>query len=121
MRAKQPCLKIKIRGLKAIIHSLSRGEASSPILHQQNGASPNGKRGDPDPQETERIALLERRLQELEGLALRRSYRIEELERELQQGQSNDHRRSRNLHYSIVVEAAQKFATHWEWQQFRHG
>ncbi|KKZ66690.1 hypothetical protein EMCG_07647 [[Emmonsia] crescens] len=74
----------EIRGLKAIIHSLSRGESAG--LTQMNGGSANnGDHQDPD-----RIARLEHRIQELEGLTDRKSYRIEELERELEKHQSQN-------------------------------
>ena len=69
----------EIRGLKAIIHSLSRGDVvSSPTL-----THPNGTNGNADSSEPERVSRLEHRIQELEGLADRKSYRIEELEQEL--------------------------------------
>lgn len=75
----------EIRGLKAIIHSLSRGEAvTSPTATHQNGATLNGSADASDP---DRISKLEHRIQELEGLADRKTYRIEELEQELNQAQ----------------------------------
>ncbi|OJD14877.1 hypothetical protein AJ78_04824 [Emergomyces pasteurianus Ep9510] len=79
----------EIRGLKAIIHSLSRGEPTS--LTQMNGGAANNG----DHQDADRIARLEHRIQELEGLTDRKSYRIEELERELEKHQ-NQSRPSRN-------------------------
>ncbi|PYH94801.1 putative Noc1p protein [Aspergillus ellipticus CBS 707.79] len=74
----------EIRGLKAIIHSLSRGD---PDLHalQQNGIGA-GPGSDHDP---EHIAHLEQRVEEFERMSERKNYRIEELERELQQLQLN--------------------------------
>ncbi|PWY72459.1 hypothetical protein BO94DRAFT_244919 [Aspergillus sclerotioniger CBS 115572] len=73
----------EIRGLKAIIHSLSRGD---PDLHalQQGGFATTAPDHDP-----EHIAHLEQRVEEYERLTERKAYRIEELERELQQLQLN--------------------------------
>ncbi|OAX78448.1 hypothetical protein ACJ72_07244 [Emergomyces africanus] len=86
----------EIRGLKAIIHSLSRGEPAG--LTQMNGGAANN--GDHH-QDADRIARLEHRIQELEGLTDRKSYRIEELERELEKHQSQ-HRSSRNRSGTIT-------------------
>lgn len=72
----------EIRGLKAIIHSLSRGEVN-PDLLGQNGISPTATRKEQDPQQLERIPRLEQRIEELEAVVERKDYRIEELEREL--------------------------------------
>lgn len=72
----------EIRGLKAIIHSLSRGE-SSPAHH--NAVSPS-KHQD---QSAEKISKLEQRIQELEGAVDSRSKRVEELQKELLRAQSN--------------------------------
>ncbi|EEH46399.1 uncharacterized protein PADG_02497 [Paracoccidioides brasiliensis Pb18] len=83
----------EIRGLKAIIHSLSRGEPVG--LHQMNGSSSNNG----DHQDADRLARLEHRIQELEGLIDRKSYRIEELERELEKDQN---RRSHNRSGTIT-------------------
>lgn len=86
----------EIRGLKAIIHSLSRGD---PDIHalQQNG---HKSQGDHDPQH---LAHLEQQVQELERLTEQKTYRIEELERELQQSQTNGSSRARS---STVTAAA---------------
>jgi flagellar biosynthesis chaperone FliJ len=64
----------EIRGLKAIIHSLSRGNpgATGSADHTHN---------------PEQIAQLESRIQEVEELTNRKDERIEELERELQEMQ----------------------------------
>lgn len=83
----------EIRGLKAIIHSLSRGDVN-PSLLMQNGtaATPNGNtESDSDP---ERVSQLEQRIKELEVLAETRSARIEELQRETQQTPPNQNRNS---------------------------
>ncbi|KAL4784679.1 hypothetical protein BJX76DRAFT_347591 [Aspergillus varians] len=77
----------EIRGLKAIIHSLSRGD---PDLHalQQNGFGPGPS--------ADYVADLEQRAQEFERADERKTYRIEELERELQQLQTNGGGRTRS-------------------------
>ncbi|KAL6239351.1 hypothetical protein BDW75DRAFT_138425 [Aspergillus navahoensis] len=79
----------EIRGLKAIIHSLSRGD---PDLHalQQNGFGPR-----PD-HNSDHVADLEQRVQEYERVNEHKTYRIEELERELQQLQANGGGRTRS-------------------------
>lgn len=89
----------EIRGLKAIIHSLSRGDVvPSPTT---NGATPNGNA---DSAEPERLARLEHRIQELEGLADRKTYRIEELEQELDQFQPfPSNRNSRNRSGTVTA------------------
>ncbi|KAF9894273.1 hypothetical protein FE257_007775 [Aspergillus nanangensis] len=81
----------EIRGLKAIIHSLSRGEPNVQGL-QQNGAA-TGTRSEHD---QEQVAHLEERVQEYERITERKTYRIEELERELQQLQVNGGSRTRS-------------------------
>ncbi|KAK2758626.1 hypothetical protein FQN54_003316 [Arachnomyces sp. PD_36] len=92
----------EIRGLKAIIHSLSRGEAvSSPTTPHQNGPMANGN---PESSDPERISRLEHRIQELEGLADRKTYRIEELEQELDQFQPfPSNRNSRNRSGTVTA------------------
>jgi Fe-S-cluster formation regulator IscX/YfhJ len=76
----------EIRGLKAIIHSLSRGDVN-PALMRQNGISPPAGKPE-DNKDAERLTQLEQRIQELEGLADSRSHRIAELQRELDQTQT---------------------------------
>ncbi|KAJ5875490.1 uncharacterized protein N7473_012837 [Penicillium subrubescens] len=68
----------EIRGLKAIIHSLSRGNP---------GAAGLGENGSVDAhkEQSEQISQLEQRLQEFEGTTQSKDTRIEELERELQE------------------------------------
>ncbi|KAL5337844.1 hypothetical protein BJX70DRAFT_224965 [Aspergillus crustosus] len=89
----------EIRGLKAIIHSLSRGD---PDLHalQQNGFGPGPQ---PD-HNADHVADLELRVQEFERVSERKTYRIEELERELQQLQVSG---SRNRSSTITQSNAQ--------------
>ncbi|KAF7116256.1 hypothetical protein CNMCM5793_004332 [Aspergillus hiratsukae] len=79
----------EIRGLKAIIHSLSRGDPNFPGL--QNGLA--SSRQDHD---SEQLARLEQRIQEFEHATESKNYRIEELERELQQLRLNGGGRSRS-------------------------
>lgn len=79
----------EIRGLKAIIHSLSRGDVNPALLNQNGINSPTGK-PESDAKDAERVSQLEQRIQELEGLADTRSSRIEELQRELTQGQNRN-------------------------------
>ncbi|CDM32489.1 hypothetical protein DTO013E5_8906 [Penicillium roqueforti] len=76
----------EIRGLKAIIHSLSRGNPSG---EGQNNSADH----DHDP---EHVTQLEIRLQEVEETTNRKNNRIQELERELQEMhlQSGGRRRS---------------------------
>ncbi|QSS65682.1 Noc1p protein [Histoplasma capsulatum] len=85
----------EIRGLKAIIHSLSRGEPTG-LTHINVGTANNG-----DHQDADRIARLEHRIEELESLADHKSYRIEELERELENAQ-NQNRPGRNRSGTIT-------------------
>ena len=82
----------EIRGLKAIIHSLSRGDPNFPGL--QNGVS-TGLLG--QDKSSERVSRLEQRIQEFEDMNDKKSTRIEELERELQQVQVNGHRSSATM------------------------
>ncbi|KAF5854848.1 hypothetical protein ETB97_011059 [Aspergillus alliaceus] len=80
----------EIRGLKAIIHSLSRGD---PNLHalQQNEI------GSSQPEyDAEHVAHLEQRVEEFERMTERKTFRIEELEHELQQLQFNSDSRPHN-------------------------
>ena len=73
----------EIRGLKAIIHSLSRGDTNTTMLRQNGISSPLGKSDLDGRDPPERIPHLEQRIKELEGLAEHRHHRIEELQREL--------------------------------------
>lgn len=68
----------EIRGLKAIIHSLSRGNPGAA------GLSENGS-VDAHKEQSEQISQLEQRLQEFEETTQTKDTRIEELERELQE------------------------------------
>lgn len=68
----------EIRGLKAIIHSLSRGNPNAANI-TENGSTESKK------EQGEQVVQLERRLQEAEGSAKHKDTRIQELERELQE------------------------------------
>ncbi|KAJ9226748.1 hypothetical protein DTO027B5_1916 [Paecilomyces variotii] len=81
----------EIRGLKAIIHSLSRGEANPAVL-RQDGASG----ADHESQNPEKVAQLEERVQQLEGITELKDNLIEELERQLEQMHLNDTAPGRN-------------------------
>ncbi|KAJ6103302.1 hypothetical protein N7486_005729 [Penicillium sp. IBT 16267x] len=84
----------EIRGLKAIIHSLSRGNPNA--NHNDNG-------GDSQNEQNERIAQLEQRLQETEGNTERKDTRIEELERQLQELQVSSNEGSRNRSSTVTL------------------
>ncbi|KAE8145087.1 18S rRNA biogenesis protein [Aspergillus avenaceus] len=81
----------EIRGLKAIIHSLSRGDPNLHALQPNEHAD-----GSQTEYDSEHVAHLERRVEEFERLEDRKSYRIEELERELQHLQLNGDNRALN-------------------------
>lgn len=84
----------EIRGLKAIIHSLSRDapESGSPksgsrrVSRQRNSAmnQVDGANDDQLAEERKQRERLEREVQELEGLVDRKTYREEELEHEIE-------------------------------------
>lgn len=78
----------EIRGLKAIIHSLSRGDPNLSALQLNGGGSEHV--------DSEHVATLEQRLQEFEDMDEKKTSRIEELERELQQLQLNYNGRARS-------------------------
>ncbi|RAL09254.1 CAP-Gly domain containing linker protein BIK1 [Aspergillus homomorphus CBS 101889] len=85
----------EIRGLKAIIHSLSRGD---PDLHaiQQNGIGTSPHPDHPSDHQSEHVTHLEQQVEDFERMSERKTYRIEELERELQQLQINGGGRTRS-------------------------
>ncbi|KAJ5637238.1 hypothetical protein N7490_007117 [Penicillium lividum] len=84
----------EIRGLKAIIHSLSRGNPNA--NHNENG-------GDEQNEQNERIAQLEQRLHESEGNFERKDTRIEELERELQELRLSSNEGGRNRSSTVTL------------------
>jgi len=73
----------EIRGLKAIIHSLSSGAAED---HGRSPLSRKGSSTDPEELKTAQASneRLEREKEELRGLVERKAFREEELERELE-------------------------------------
>ncbi|KAJ5114547.1 hypothetical protein NUU61_000306 [Penicillium alfredii] len=75
----------EIRGLKAIIHSLSHGNPNAASL--SNGSGPDNP---------EQLSQLEQQLHEAEGAAERKDSRIEELERQLQEFQFGTGGRNRS-------------------------
>jgi CAP-Gly domain/CLIP1 zinc knuckle len=89
----------EIRGLKAIIHSLSRDaipDASSPLANgKSNGTStPALPTADELAREKQSRERLERQVRELEGMVDRKTYREEELERELERIRKGNQRAS---------------------------
>lgn len=74
----------EIRGLKAIIHSLSRGDVSTQAFIQQNGISQANNGNTLAQEDSERFSKMELRIQELEETTDRKSHRIEELEQEIE-------------------------------------
>ncbi|KAJ6026678.1 hypothetical protein N7499_004776 [Penicillium canescens] len=83
----------EIRGLKAIIHSLSRGNPNAASL-KQNGSA--------DDHNSEHLSELEQRIQEVEETVSRKDNRIEELERELKEMQL-DSRGGRNRSSTVTL------------------
>ncbi|OKL56801.1 hypothetical protein UA08_07770 [Talaromyces atroroseus] len=81
----------EIRGLKAIIHSLSHGDMN-PAMFSPNGTS----HGESSAQDAERISQLEEQIKELQGVVETRSSRIEELQKELSQDNQNRNSIGRN-------------------------
>lgn len=81
----------EIRGLKAIIHSLSRdavpdmnGSRRGSKPRPSNGGPVNGYSDDKLAEERHAREILEREVKELEGLVDRKTYREEELEHEIE-------------------------------------
>lgn len=74
----------EIRGLKAIIHSLSSGPEASPMARQSPAS---GRFADPDELKRTQATVqqLEREKSELQGLIDRKAFREEELERAVEQ------------------------------------
>jgi hypothetical protein len=74
----------EIRGLKAIIHSLSSGPEASPMARQ---SSASGRFADPEELKKTQATVqqLEREKSELQGLIDRKAFREEELERAVEQ------------------------------------
>lgn len=98
----------EIRGLKAIIHSLSRdavpdmnGSRRGSKPRPSNGGPVNGYNDDKLAEERHAREILEREVKELEGLVDRKTYREEELEHEIERLRSavavNNHNHVRSV------------------------
>lgn len=74
----------EIRGLKAIIHSLSRGHPNAADIGENANANVNVN-ANANNEMSEHVSELEKRLEEFEGTFKGKDNRIEELERELQE------------------------------------
>lgn len=86
----------EIRGLKAIIHSLSRGNSHAPGLGE-NGTTEDHKGS------SEQVAQLEQQLREAESATERGESRIEELERELQELRVGSNSGGRNRSSTVTL------------------
>ena len=86
----------EIRGLKAIIHSLSHGNPNA-VNANQNGSSDHQNEHD------EHVSQLEQRLQEAEGTAEHKNGRIEELERQLEELRVSSSNGSRNRSSTVTL------------------
>lgn len=91
----------EIRGLKAIIHSLSRGNPNAANLNE-NGIGENQK------DQSEQLAQLEQLLREAEGTSERKESRIEELERELQELRVSPSNGGRNRSSTVTLSPSNK-------------
>lgn len=85
----------EIRGLKAIIHSLSHGNP--------NAVNPNENGLDNQNEHHEHVAQLEQRLHEAEGTAEHKNGRIEELERQLEELRLSSSNGSRNRSSTVTL------------------
>lgn len=85
----------EIRGLKAIIHSLSHGNP--------NAINPNENNSNHQNEHHEQVAQLERRLQEAEGTAEHKNSRIGELERQLEELRLSSSNGSRNRSSTVTL------------------
>lgn len=88
----------EIRGLKAIIHSLSRGNPNTAKLHATESLT--NTRGTTD---NDQVSRLEQRIEEAEGLARHKDSRIEELERELQEARLNAGSKGRTRSSTVTM------------------
>ncbi|KAF3898299.1 CAP-Gly domain-containing protein [Trichophyton interdigitale] len=78
----------EIRGLKAIIHSLSRGDPTSQAFLQQNGIGQGKGPSDGDYDANEQLSKMDLRIQELEAALEHKTQRISELQQEVEMGQA---------------------------------
>ncbi|KAF3482131.1 uncharacterized protein GIQ15_04890 [Arthroderma uncinatum] len=80
----------EIRGLKAIIHSLSRGDPTSQAFLQQNGIGQGNKRmSDGEYDANDQLSKMDLRIQELESALEHKTQTISELQQEVENGQTN--------------------------------
>ncbi|KAJ5156550.1 hypothetical protein N7492_009353 [Penicillium capsulatum] len=86
----------EIRGLKAIIHSLSRGNPNAAEMNE-NGTAEHHK------DLSEQLAQLEQQLREVEEITERKESRIEELERELQELRASSGNGGRNRSSTVTL------------------
>ncbi|KMU90184.1 hypothetical protein CIHG_07994 [Coccidioides immitis H538.4] len=91
----------KYEASRPIIHSLSRGDPANHALLQQNGMS-HGTRRAAD-HENDLASQLENRIRELEAHSEHKSYRIEELEHELERYQLSDYQPNRDRSGTITA------------------
>lgn len=78
----------EIRGLKAIIHSLSRGDPTSQAFLQQNGIGQGKGPSDGDYDANDQLSKMDLRIQELEAALEHKTQRISELQQEVEMGQA---------------------------------
>ncbi|KAJ5085692.1 hypothetical protein N7532_010463 [Penicillium argentinense] len=90
----------EIRGLKAIIHSLSRGNPNAADLDESGHVNRNND-------QSEHLSELEKRLQEIEETAQGKNTRIEELERELREFRINSSNGGRNRSSTVTLSPKQ--------------
>lgn len=86
----------EIRGLKAIIHSLSRGGPNPADMGENGHANAHND-------QAEQVSELEKQLQEIEGTFQGKDHRIEELERELQELRMSATNGGRNRSSTITL------------------
>lgn len=86
----------EIRGLKAIIHSLSRGNPSAAKMNENGSAGTHNEPSEP-------AVKLERRLQEAEEAAGRKDSRIDELERQLEAFRASSSSGGRNRSSTVTL------------------
>ncbi|EFR02097.1 hypothetical protein MGYG_05099 [Nannizzia gypsea CBS 118893] len=78
----------EIRGLKAIIHSLSRGDPTSQAFLQQNGIGQGKGASDGDQDASDQLSRMDLRIQELEAALEHKTQQINELQQEVEMGQA---------------------------------
>ncbi|KAM5442936.1 hypothetical protein MferCBS31731_001808 [Microsporum ferrugineum] len=78
----------EIRGLKAIIHSLSRGDPTSQVFLQQNGIGQAKGVPDGEHDANDHLSKMDLRIQELEAALELKTQTISDLQQELENGQT---------------------------------